>query len=63
MTHTTLIKLNGVKAKLQDELEELRNMRNGINDNQRSKLEIRIGSREVMIKELEIIELNIREEL
>ena len=63
MTHTTLIKLNGVRAKLQDELKEFEDMRKGVNDNQRAKLETRIGSRKSMIKELDIIEMNIREEL
>jgi hypothetical protein len=63
MIHTILIKINGIRVKLQDELEEFKNMRDNVSDSQRSKLETRIGSRESMIKELDIIELNIREEL
>ena len=63
MIHTTLIKLNGIRAKLMDELEDFENMRKGISENQRSKLEARIDSRKVMISELNIIELNIRDTL
>ena len=40
--HTALIKLNGVRVKLQDELEELKAMRGKVHENQISKLETRI---------------------
>ena len=63
MLHTGLIKLNGVKVVLQDELKELENMRKGINDTQRAKLEKRIAIRKVMIENLCNIELEFREEL
>ena len=63
MIHTGLIKLNGVKVVLQDELKELENMRKGINDTQRAKLEKRIAIRKVMIENLCNIELELREEL
>ena len=63
MIHTGLIKLNGVKVVLQDELKELENMRKGINDTQRAKLEKRIAIRKVMIENLCNIELEFREEL
>lgn len=63
MIETILIKINGIRVKLQDELEEFKSMRKGVSDNQRTKLETRIGSRESMIKELDIIEMNVREEL
>jgi len=61
--HSILIKLNGVKVLLEDELKELENMRQGINDTQRAKLEKRIGVRKEMIKTLRNIELDFREEL
>jgi hypothetical protein len=63
MLHSALIKINGIRVKLKDELEEFERIRKGVNDNQRAKLETRIGSRKSMIKELDIIEMNIREEL
>jgi hypothetical protein len=63
MIHTGLIKLNGVKVVLQDELKELENMRKGINDTQRAKLEKRIAIRKVMIENLCNIELDFRSEL
>jgi len=61
--HSILIKLNSMKVVLQDELKELENMRKGINDTQRAKLEKRIAIRKVMIETLCNIELDLREEL
>ena len=52
-----------MKVVLQDELKELENMRKGINDTQRAKLEKRIAIRKVMIETLCNIELDLREEL
>tara|TARA_R110002126_G_scaffold129114_2_gene271828 strand:- start:820 stop:1023 length:204 start_codon:yes stop_codon:yes gene_type:complete len=62
-THTILIKLNGIRSKLQDELEDLQNKRKTINDKFRKELETRIGIRKQMIKDLNTIDLDIRSEL
>ena len=59
--HTNLIKINGVKVKLEEELKELVSLRKNVSDNQRTKLETKIGIRKVMIKDLLEIDLNTRE--
>ena len=61
--HSSLIKINNVRNKHELELKELELMRKSITDNQRKKLETRIGIRKQMIQDLNEIELNIREEL
>ena len=62
-THTALIKLNGIRVKLQDELEDYESKRETIHDSRRAELETKIGSRKVMISDLNSIELDIKDKL
>lgn len=63
MTHTKLIRLNGVREEIKLEIAELEAMRKGITESQRAKLEMRIANRKKWVKDLDFSELEIREEL
>lgn len=63
MIHTALIKINGIRVKIDLELKELESMRKGINERQRANLEMKIANRKEWIEELNNIELEFREEL
>lgn len=63
MLHTQLIRINGIREKLQHELKEFEDMRKTVHDKQRGKLEYRIETRKSMIKDLDLIEQDIRLEL
>ena len=63
MIHTGLIKLNGIRTKINLEVAELEAMRKGINERQRANLEMKIANRKEWVKELNSIELEFREEL
>lgn len=63
MTHTKLIKLNGVREALKSDLDDLERLRKGISDNQRAKLEYKIERLKGYIKDLDFSELELREEL
>ena len=63
MIHTGLIKINGVRESIKLEVAELEAMRKGINERQRANLEMKIANRKEWVKELDSIELELREEL
>ena len=63
MIHTGLIKLNGVRTKINLEVAELEAMRKGVSERQRANLEMKIANRKEWVKELNSIELEFREEL
>lgn len=60
--HSILIKLNGVREGINLEVAELQQMRKGINERQRANLEMKITNRKHWIKELNTMELDLREE-
>lgn len=62
-THTLLIKLNGIRERASIHLENLKRQRSSVSDNNRGKLESVIGHRELDIKEIDYIELELREKL
>ena len=63
MLHLALIKINGVKESIKLEVAELEAMRKGINERQRANLEMKIANRKEWVKELNSIDLEVREEL
>lgn len=63
MIHTGLIKINGIREQITHDLEDLEKLRSGIHEKQRAKLEHKIDQRKHWIKELNSIELELREEL
>ena len=63
MIHTALIKVNGLRESITLEVAELESMRSGINERQRANLEMKIANRKLWIKQLNDIELELREEL
>lgn len=63
MIHTGLIKLNGVREAIKLEIAEMEAIRKGINERQRANLEMKISNRKLWVKELNDIELELREEL
>ena len=63
MIHTALIKINGIREKINLEVKEMEAMRSGINERQRANLEMKIANRKSWINELNEIELDFRVEL
>ena len=63
MLHLALIKINGVRESIKLEVAELESMRKGINERQRANLEMKISNRKEWVKELNSIDLEVREEL
>jgi len=63
MIHTALIKINGVRESIKLEVAELEAMIKGITERQRAKLEMKISHRKEWVKELDSIELDLRDEL
>lgn len=62
-THTALIKLNGIREGVLSDVEVLENRRGSVKDNQRKLLEYKIGRNQQYIKDLDYIELDLREKL
>ena len=62
-THTALIKLNGIREGIKSDLEVLENRRNNIHDKHRKLLEYKIGRNTQYIKDLDYIELELRDKL
>ena len=60
---TILIKLNGVRESLQYDLEDLKAKRGQVSESMISVLETKIGRRETEIKDLNSMELDLREHL
>ena len=62
-THDKLIRLNGVREDLKEDLKDLEFMRPNISDSQRPRLEIKIERLKKYIKDLDFTDLELREEL
>lgn len=64
MIHTALIKINGIRSEIQEDLNNLELLRNELKDEKNKlKAELKILRRKQWIEDLNSIELEFREEL